>query len=295
MNAQNKNLLLRFVTAMVLLPLVIWLIVLGGLPFALLLSVAAALSALELNQMAASANPGGVAAAAPASSDATKTRSSRLGAGALASAIAAFLVPLLDQPAMQWLSLRMLLSALLLFAFIDALFFESEISRAPVRVGIALLAPLYTGMTLAALVHLSALEQGPWWIILALAVTWMNDTGGYFAGRAFGKHKLYPRISPSKTWEGAIGGAAASTAGALIIKFCFLTSIPLAGAALIGLGGSIIGPLGDLSESMLKRAFGAKDSGAMLPGHGGLLDRIDALLFVAPFVLFCAQHLISAR
>ena len=294
MNAQNKNLLLRFVTAMGLLPLVIWLIILGGLPFALLLSVAAALSALELNQMAASANPTGAPAIAAASTDSTKTRSSRLGAGALASAIAAFLVPLLDQPALHWLSLRTLLCALMLIAFIDALFFESEISRAPVRVGIALLAPLYTGMTLSALVQLRALVSGPWWIILALAVTWMNDTGGYFAGRAFGKHKLYPRISPSKTWEGAIGGAAASTAGALIIKFCFLTTIPLWGAALIGLGGSIIGPLGDLSESMLKRAFGAKDSGAMLPGHGGLLDRIDALLFVAPFVLFCAQHLISA-
>ncbi len=294
MNAQNKNLLLRFVTAMVLLPLVIGLIVLGGLPFAMLLSVAAALSSLELNQMAASANLAGAPAIASASGDLSKTRSSRLGAGALVSAAAAFLVPLLDQPALHWLTLRTLLCALMLIAFIDALFFESEIPRAPARVGIAVLAPLYTGVTLAALVHLRALENGAWWIILALAVTWMNDTGGYFAGRAFGKHKLYPRISPSKTWEGAIGGAAASTAGALIIKLFFLTSIPLWGAALIGLGGSVIGPLGDLSESMLKRAFGAKDSGAMLPGHGGLLDRIDALLFVAPFVLFCAQHLIFA-
>jgi len=281
MTDQNRNLLLRLGTALVLLPVVIGLIALGGLPFTLLISVAAALSALELNQMAAAAGPG----AQPA-------RSTRLGAGALASAAASFLIPLLRAPAfvslplIGSLSLQTLLVALLVFAFVDALFFEPEQARAPARVGMAVLAPLYCGLTLSALVQLRTFPSGPFWIVLALTVTWFNDTGGYFAGRAFGKHKLYPRISPSKTWEGAAGGAAASTAGALAVKLLFIPALPLWGAALIGLGGSVLGPLGDLSESMLKRAFGAKDSGSMLPGHGGLLDRIDALLFVA------ALHLI---
>ncbi|HEX4384045.1 MAG TPA: phosphatidate cytidylyltransferase, partial [Myxococcales bacterium] len=119
--------------------------------------------------------------------------------------------------------------------------------------------------------------------------TWANDTGAYFAGRAFGKHKLYPRISPSKTWEGAIGGTLSSIVGACVVQRFFLPALSLHGAIVIGAGAAILGPLGDLSESMLKRAYGAKDSGKLLPGHGGLLDRLDALLFNAPFVLLCAR------
>ena len=127
--------------------------------------------------------------------------------------------------------------------------------------------------------------------MLTLTVTWLNDSFAYFAGRAFGRRKLYERISPSKTWEGALGGAAGSIAGALIVREIWLPELPSWGAAFIGAGAAVLGPLGDLSESMLKRAFGAKDSGRLLPGHGGLLDRIDALLFNAPFVLFCARLL----
>ncbi|TMA16311.1 MAG: hypothetical protein E6J84_08845 [Deltaproteobacteria bacterium] len=87
------------------------------------------------------------------------------------------------------------------------------------------------------------------------------------------------------------GGAAGSIAGAIVVRQIWLPSVPVWGAALIGAGAAILGPVGDLSESMLKRAFGAKDSGTLLPGHGGLLDRIDALLFNAPFVLLCARLL----
>jgi len=295
MTEQNKNLILRLVTALGLLPLILWLIALGGVWFALLIAVAAGLAALEMNQMAAAAPLGG----APA--DPSRARSSRLGAGAIASGLVAWCIPMLNWLpsqllASQLITLRFLLIALLLIALVDALFFELEVQRAPLRVGIAVLAPLYTGLTIAALGTLRQLPGGPWWIVLTLVVTWFNDTGGYFAGRALGKHKLYPRISPSKTWEGAFGGALATTLGAVLVKIFFLRELlPMWGAVLIGLGGSVIGPLGDLSESMLKRGFGAKDSGKMLPGHGGLLDRIDALLFVAPFVLFCARHLLAAQ
>jgi phosphatidate cytidylyltransferase len=294
MTDQNKNLLLRVVTALVLLPLVLWLIALGGVWFALLVGVAGGLAALEVNQMAAAAPVWSAPGAAP------QTRPPRLGAGGIASALAAFAIPLLNYLPLQlsaWqpLTFRFLLAALALLALIDALFFELELPRAPLRVGIALLAPIYCGLTLSALGLLRELPQGAFWIVLALVVTWFNDTGGYFAGRFLGKHKMYPRISPSKTWEGAAGGALATTLGAVFVKLLWLPALPLYGAVLIGLGGSVIGPLGDLSESMLKRGFGAKDSGRTLPGHGGMLDRIDALLFVSPFVLFCARHLLSAQ
>jgi len=158
-------------------------------------------------------------------------------------------------------------------------------------VSLAVLGAVYPGLLLAALVPLRQLPRGEWWILLAIVVTWLNDTFAYFVGRAFGRRKLYERISPSKTWEGAAGGAAGSIAGALVIRSLWLPVIPFWGAALIGAGAAVLGPLGDLSESMLKRAFGAKDSGRLLPGHGGLLDRIDALLFNAPFVLLCARLL----
>ena len=111
------------------------------------------------------------------------------------------------------------------------------------------------------------------------------------AGRTLGRRKLYPRISPSKTWEGAAGGFVASIAGALVVRAFLLPGVPWAAAAAIGAGCGILGPLGDLSESMLKRAFDKKDSSHILPGHGGLLDRIDALLFNAPFVWLCARLL----
>jgi phosphatidate cytidylyltransferase len=131
--------------------------------------------------------------------------------------------------------------------------------------------------------------------VLCLTVTWLNDTGAYFAGRAFGRHKLYPRISPSKTWEGWGGGLIASVGGAVAVKLLFLPELPVWVAAAVGVGAGILGPLGDLSESMLKRAFGRKDSSHLLPGHGGILDRIDALLFNAPFVWLCARLLLEAR
>jgi phosphatidate cytidylyltransferase len=178
-------------------------------------------------------------------------------------------------------------------ACVDALFFEEEIAVVPRRIGLAVMGAVYGGLMLSALVRLRQLDKGAVWIFLALAVTWANDTGGYFAGRAFGKHKLYPRISPKKTVEGAIGGLLFSVLwGVGVFKFG-LPELPLWGGAVIGLGASVLGPLGDLSESALKRAYGAKDSGKILPGHGGMLDRLDALLFTAPFVLLCARLLVA--
>ena len=105
----------------------------------------------------------------------------------------------------------------------------------------------------------------------------------YFAGRFLGKAKLYPAVSPKKTWAGAWGGLAGSIVGAAALKLISAHWLSWADVVLIAIPGGILGQLGDLAESLIKRSVGVKDSGALLPGHGGLLDRVDAVLFIAPY------------
>jgi phosphatidate cytidylyltransferase len=128
------------------------------------------------------------------------------------------------------------------------------------------------------------LPDGSLWVTTAVAVTFVNDTGAYFTGRALGRHKLAPEISPGKTIEGAVGGLVASVLFVFLARATFFTSLTAVDALVIGVAAGILGPAGDLLESMIKRAAGAKDSGRLIPGHGGILDRIDAVLFVGAFV-----------
>jgi phosphatidate cytidylyltransferase len=282
----HRNLVVRVATAVILLPIVLWLLWLGGLPFALLVSVAAALCAWELNtlpdQQAAREQPAAL--------------HRRVRGSVIASTAAAFLLPITEGLEVHGFTARAILAALVMVALTDALLFEPEISRAPQRIGVAILGAAYPGVLLSMAVRLRQLPDGAAWLVLTLVVTWLNDTGAFFAGRAFGRHKLYARISPSKTWEGAAGGLAASVIGALLVKALgWLPQLPWWGSVIVGAGAAVLGPVGDLSESLLKRAYGAKDSSALLPGHGGVLDRVDALLFTAPFVLFCASFLPDLR
>jgi phosphatidate cytidylyltransferase len=120
--------------------------------------------------------------------------------------------------------------------------------------------------------------DGAGYVVVALAFAWMSDTGGYFAGRYLGKHKLYEAVSPKKTIEGSIGGLAGAVLGGVAAHFTFLPSLPLGHAIVLAVVAGFLGQLGDLGESLLKRSVGVKDSGAILPGHGGILDRVDALL-----------------
>jgi phosphatidate cytidylyltransferase len=135
------------------------------------------------------------------------------------------------------------------------------------------------------------LRAGTAWVILAFVLTWANDTFAYFTGLAFGKHKLYEAVSPKKTWEGVAGGFVGSVLGALAVHRWLGPQVGPGLAVVIGAGAGVFGPLGDLVESLLKRATGVKDSSRLIPGHGGLLDRIDALLFVAPWVYLFAAWL----
>jgi phosphatidate cytidylyltransferase len=121
-------------------------------------------------------------------------------------------------------------------------------------------------------------------VLLVLIVAWVADTGGYFAGRFLGKAKLYEAVSPKKTWAGAWGGIAGSILGVIVLKLVHATWLHWTDVFAIAIPGGILGQLGDLAESLIKRSVGVKDSGALLPGHGGILDRIDAVLFIAPYV-----------
>jgi phosphatidate cytidylyltransferase len=135
---------------------------------------------------------------------------------------------------------------------------------------------------------------GAGWVLMACATTWGGDTGAYFAGRSFGRRKLFPRISPAKTWEGFFGGLLSSIAAALMVRAFALPQLGFRHALALGIIGGVGGPVGDLVESMLKRAFGVKDSGKILPGHGGMLDRVDALMINVPLVLVYARWAVGA-
>ena len=120
-------------------------------------------------------------------------------------------------------------------------------------------------------------------VLFCLLVVWIGDTGAYFGGRFFGKRKLYPEVSPKKTWAGAVGGLIGSAVTAAVLKILLMDYLAWIHIMALALPGAALGQMGDLVESLFKRSTGVKDSGAILPGHGGFLDRVDAVLFFAPY------------
>lgn len=155
--------------------------------------------------------------------------------------------------------------------------------------GKALFGPVYAALPLALLILIDLRPQGPIWIFFLLTVVFASDTGAFYFGRLLGKHKLYEAVSPNKTWEGAIGGLATSiVAASIFIRLIGPCTLDLKVMILVMIL-SVAGQIGDLCESMLKRNHGVKDSGHLLPGHGGILDRIDGLLFAIPvlYVYLC--------
>ncbi len=141
---------------------------------------------------------------------------------------------------------------------------------------------LYIGWGMAHLVALRQLANGQAWIWLALISTWSADTLAYFVGRAIGRHKLWPRLSPRKTWEGFFGGLAGGLVGAGIVVY--FSSFSWGTGLIMGIVVPVVALFGDLSISMMKRQAGVKDTSQLFPGHGGFLDRIDSMLFVSVVV-----------
>jgi phosphatidate cytidylyltransferase len=166
------------------------------------------------------------------------------------------------------------------------LFKFRDIPSVAARIAGTITGIVYAGFLTTYLAKLKLVDpkHGGSTVVLVLVVAWIADTGGYFAGRFIGGAKLYEAVSPKKTWAGAFGGLAGSFVGVAVMKLAFAQYLSWLDVVLIAIPGGILGQLGDLAESLIKRSVGVKDSGALLPGHGGILDRIDAVLFIAPYV-----------
>ena len=141
----------------------------------------------------------------------------------------------------------------------------------------------YFALPIASLYHIQRLD--PWWLFLLMAIVWLGDTAAFYVGSRIGRNKLAPTVSPNKTWEGAVAGFATGLAATVAWSLWRLGEVD-GRLLLIGAATAVAAQLGDLVESMIKRGAGIKDSGDLLPGHGGMLDRMDAMLFAGPVFLF---------
>lgn len=261
----KSNLTVRVLTSVVALPLLFALLFLApDRAWFLFLLVVAGLTSFELFGMSSGGD-----------------RVVQL-AGVVATTVA-FSSAVFLQAAPKWALLVMVL--LPVVSLLPPLFRPGPIEKAGMRLMTAIGGPYYVGALLAPLVLLrqDGGTHGPFWVLLVLAVAWLGDTGAYFTGRALGKKKLYPLVSPNKTWAGLYGAVGSGGVAALLVSFTIPT-LPVLHAVGLGLVAGLLGQLGDLAESLLKRSAGVKDSGTIIPGHGGLFDRIDALLFVAPVI-----------
>jgi len=181
--------------------------------------------------------------------------------------------------------------------FLFYLFRYGDIDSVGKRYTAMMAGVLYVGvlLTYVALLKRRGADGGAW-VYVVLTLTWFSDTGAYFAGRFLGPmwpRKLAPNVSPKKTVIGALGGLAGSFGALALAKLWYLPTLTWIDCVVVAIPANFLGQMGDLCESLLKRSVGVKDSGNLLPGHGGMLDRVDALLFTAPYVYVCAEHLVG--
>lgn len=155
-----------------------------------------------------------------------------------------------------------------------------------VPAGKAIMGIMYIPLLMCHFILIRQTSAGVLWVFFILVLAFSGDIAAYYVGRGLGKRKLLPSVSPGKTVEGTLGLIAGSIVGVLIFRQWCFPLLPVPHAVILGLVGSVVGQLGDLCESALKRAAGVKDSGMVLPGHGGILDRLDCLMFITPFVYY---------
>jgi len=189
---------------------------------------------------------------------------------------------------------RFFLPAIIGFFLLFSLLFlfrVGDIADAARETAYSMLGFLYIPLLLAHLVLLRQTRYGVQWLIVIMLIVMTNDSVAFYSGRALGKHRLYPLVSPKKSIEGAIGGVLGSISGAMIARYTFFPQLTLRDALLTAIVIGILGQAGDLFESLLKRSFGVKDSGTIMPGHGGILDRLDSIIFAAPATYYYAIYM----
>lgn len=197
----------------------------------------------------------------------------------------------------QLLATSALVTSAVILSLLCSLFLRSSGDRVLFGWAWSLAGVLYMGWLLSHWILL--MNSGEWvgrdWVLLALLSTFAFDTTAYFVGRAFGKHKMAPTISPGKTWEGAIGGLAGAIAAVIILALILHTPLDIGYGKLvfIGFAVGVFAQIGDLAESMLKRSTGLKQSGDLIPGHGGILDRLDSIVFTGVVVYYCLRWFIG--
>lgn len=277
----------RFLSALLLLPLITGLIYIGYWPVALCVAVAILVALLELYTVF---QRGGYQPRIIAGT----------GCGFLfwAAAIAQTNLPA-DMLRFEWSGLAFALGLLILLA---AELLRHDHERSLINWALTFSGACYVGWLFSHYVLLRALPGPPagsagWlaplsippgaaWLYCVLAITWMADTGAFFVGRQFGRRQMAPSISPHKSWEGAVGGLVAAVGTSVLAVALLGLPLTLGEMVLLGLVGGIAGPIGDLSVSLIKRQLGLKDSGRLIPGHGGVLDRMDSMLFTGPLCYY---------
>jgi phosphatidate cytidylyltransferase len=196
--------------------------------------------------------------------------------------VAGLVLLILPQPQFAFLVIVCLLAMALALR-------SRELPEALPYAGALVLGILYTFGSMRCAVELRSI--GMYWLLFALSLNWVGDIAAFYVGRAVGRHKLSPRISPGKSWEGAIASVLAACAYAAVFFPRLLPAVPLLEALAVAAVANVAGQIGDLCESALKRGAGVKDSGTLLPGHGGWLDRVDSSLFALPVVYFMVSNL----
>lgn len=258
----------RVLSAVVLIPIVGVVVYLGGFWFALVVGLAALLAGYEFYGLL------------------------RKGGYGPSTALGLLLIVLLLLGAYQpgWGLIRPAVAGMVMLTLGWQLF-RADSPAPMVDWALTVSGGVYLGWLMGHFLLLRAAPRGLRWIVVALLSTWICDSGAYFVGLSFGRHKLWPRISPKKSWEGAVGGWMSGVVLTAVITG--LLGLAWPHGAVIGALVGIVAPFGDFAVSMLKRQVGVKDSSHLIPGHGGMLDRIDSLLFTIPVVYYYAYFVVA--
>ncbi|HEY6010408.1 MAG TPA: phosphatidate cytidylyltransferase [Nitrospirota bacterium] len=205
---------------------------------------------------------------------------------ALGMVLGALLVIEFYHPVLPALGQFFPIAACALAIMIARLFSALPINGAIEDVAVTLLGVFYVALLFGFQIAVRMGAHGREWLVFLYFIIWASDIGAYSIGIPFGKHRLYEKVSPKKSMEGLAGALAASAGMALLCRIWFMPSIGIGEAVVIALALALVGTIGDLTESLFKRAAGVKDSGEIIPGHGGVLDRMDSMLFAAPVLYY---------